>query len=67
VNVSGLAPGTAIYAMLVVNGSLKYMTPNSEALIVEGNPASVPESATMTLFASGLIGLAGFARRKLRV
>lgn len=66
VSISGLAPGTALYAMLVVNGQLKYITPNSEALIVEGNTTSVPEPASMTLFASGLIGLAGFARRKFK-
>jgi hypothetical protein len=27
---NGLAPGTAIYAMLVVDGKIKYVTPNSE-------------------------------------
>ena len=67
ISASRLAPGTALYAMLVVNGQLKYITPNSEALMVEGNTTSVPEPASMTLFATGLIGLAGFVRRKLQV
>jgi hypothetical protein len=62
---NGLAPGTAIYAMLVVDGKIKYVTPNSEALIVGNSTSSVPEPATVSMFASGLIGIAGLVRRRI--
>jgi hypothetical protein len=62
---NGLAPGTAIYAMLVVDGKIKYITPNSEALIVGTSTSSVPEPATLSMFVSGLIGIGGLVRRKL--
>lgn len=61
----GLAPGTALYAMLVVDGKIKYVTPNSEALIVGNSIGSIPEPTTLTMFASGLIGMAGLVRRKI--
>lgn len=62
---NGIAPGTAIYAMLVVDGKIKYITPNSEALIVGNSTGAVPEPATLTMFASGLIGIGGLVRRRI--
>jgi len=62
---NGLAPGTAIYAMLIVDGKVKYVTPNSDALLVGNSTGSVPEPATLTMLASGLIGMAGLVRRKM--
>lgn len=62
---NGLAPGTAIYAMLVVDGKIKYITPNSEAIIVGNSTSAVPEPATLSTFASGLIGIGGLLRRRL--
>jgi hypothetical protein len=63
---NGVSSGTALYAMLVVDGKIKFITPNSEALIVGRNSAAIPEPGTMILMGSGLVGLAGVARRKLR-
>ena len=66
VTASGVPAGTVIYAMLVDDGKIKYITPNSEALILGGGSATVPEPASITLFGTGLMGLAGLVRRKIK-
>lgn len=64
---NGVPAGTALYAMMVVDGKIKFITPNSEALIVGKSSATIPEPGTFLLMGSGLIGLVGAARRKLRI
>jgi hypothetical protein len=65
VTMNGVPAGTALYAMMVVDGKIKFITPNSEALITENNRAAVPEVGSMALMGTGLIGIAGIVRRKL--
>ena len=67
VTLNGVPAGTALYAMMVVDGKIKFITPNSEALVTENNHAAVPELDTMALMGTGLIGIAGVVRRKLGV
>lgn len=61
----GVPAGTALYAMLVVDGKIKFVTPNSEALVVGKNSTAVPEPGAMLLMGSGLMAVVGVARRKL--
>ena len=61
----GVPAGTVLYAMMMVDGKLKFITPNSEALIVGRTSTAIPEPGSMLLMGTGLIGLAGIARRKL--
>lgn len=67
ITASGVGHGTILYGEIVnpETGKVLYITPNSEAGVLDGGSSVTPEPASLTLMGTGLAGLAGLIRRKL--
>jgi len=67
VTASGVPAGTIFYAeVLDSNGKITFITPNSEAAILDVETSSVPEPGSLALMGTGLVAIATQIRRKLR-
>ena len=66
VTANGVGAGTIFYAEVLnpKTGQVVYITPNSEAGILQGQTTVAPEPASLTLFGTGLLSLWGLIRRK---
>jgi hypothetical protein len=67
VTASGVPNGTIFYAeVLNSKGQITFITPNSEASVLDVETSSVPEPGSLALMGTGLVGIAAQIRRKLR-
>jgi hypothetical protein len=67
VTASGVPAGTIFYAeVLNSNGKITFITPNSEAAILDVETSPVPEPGSLALMGTGLVAIASQIRRKLR-
>lgn len=67
ITATGVHAGTILYAEVVnpTTGKILYITPNSEAGVMGGS-TTVPEPGSLILLGTGLVGLAGLARKKVK-